>query len=1046
MRFTTPHVTLGRLYLSDDQSSSIVVGTPAWYDWLEQQTAFIFNDAEGTFTARKSMLSTGGSYWKAYSTHEGKFYRIHLGYAQALTLQKLQETARAFASEHVLEEQTDIHLEQAATSSFSMQISPRKALTVDSSMPLIHTKLYGPRKRSDLITRGRLLERLNAGLSGNVTLVSAAAGFGKTTLISQWVQSINHPTAWLSLDESDNELHVFVRSLAAALQSAFPDAFPGIGSLLEAPLFPSVDHIVVLIINDLADMPEDLILVLDDYHLIRNREIHALLDVLIEYQPPQLHLVLATRSDPPLPIHRWRAGGYLNDLRPDDLRFTLEETEAFLQHELGKAVARQIAVSLEERTGGWIAILRLAALSLFNTSDMQAFVEQLNRFTDYSIRSYLVEEVLAQVAPTAQNLLVKISMLEQFCAELCTAILGNDTSLEQVQATLDWLERSDVFILRLDDQQGWYRFHHMFGHLLKQRLQMLSSAEELALLHRRASAWYAGQGLIEQAINHALKAGDVSGATSLVEAQFLPALEQEQLVQMKYWLNLLPEEQIQGSPCLLVAKAWTLQAQGQFKEIPVLLTTAVQLLAASSSNISDQDDPQPRLLQALIAVMWSQLQFFSGQVQVSLESAHFALRLLTTNNEYMASLAEIFQAWSNQAVGQEDAALAALNDALKERSTQLNSTARLLFAQAGVYMMAGKWHQVEHIARHLLLVAQESNIALNQNFAHWYLGLAYYEWNNLDAAIYHFSAVIANQHHAHFWVVQDAMRGLALAYQAQGSSFQAQESARTLVEMVQEQHNMSELMAAYAFCGRIALLQDEEEQAEQWIEMAGNQEVQGPMMFLEDPPVTRAWLLLAKGDEINVARGQAFLAHLLQHVEAMHNTRKIIEVMALQAWAYDLQGCESEALEVLERALTLARPAGFIRTFADLQPLARVFHELRKRRKSRQEVDRKFDVYMQQILAAMNSSAGAPIPTDTLLQQEGLEHLTDSELRILRLLEKDLTNKEIARQLVVTTGTVKVHISNVYRKLSVNNRRAAVSLARALGLLPSGQTSMSQSL
>ena len=445
-------------------------------------------------------------------------------------------------------------------------------------------------------------------------------------------------------------------------------------------------------------------------------------------------------------------------------------------------------------------------------------------------------------------------------------------------------------------------------------------------------------------------------------------------------------------------------------------------------------------MQALITILWSQIQYFIGQALASLKSARAALELLQPGDGYVASFAVMFQAWSCQAIGQEDAALAALNNALRERSTHLNGAARLLFAQAWVYLAAGKLHQVEQTARHLLQVAQDAHIAFSQNFAHWFLGVVYYEWNNLDAAIYHFSAVIANQHQAHLWVVQDSMRGLALAYQAQGLDAKAQETARTLIELVQEQHNMDmdSLMSAYAFCGRLALLKDDEEQAEQWLEMASEQEVRGPMPFLEDPPVTTVWLLLAEGDEVSVARGQVLLTHLLQHVESIHNARKMIEVLALQAWTCDLQNRESEALVVLERALALARPAGFIRTFADLQPLAKVLHELRKHRKSRQEVDRKFDTYVQHILAAMNSAV-PPVSTEALLQQEGLEPLTDRELRILRLLDKDFTNKEIARQLVITTGTVKVHISNVYRKLSVNNRHAAVSLARALGFLPADQ-------
>ena len=1039
MQKTIPHVTGDRLDRAETKSDPIILGTPEWYDWLEQNAAFTFVDAEGTFTARKSMMRTGGSYWKAYCKFRGKIYRMHLGYSHALTQEKLQATARAFADSRVFEKRSHISSVQPSASGTATSMSPRKALDIDRSMTLIQTKLNGPRKRSDLITRDRLLKRLKEGSGGPITLVCAPAGFGKTTLIAQWIQSTNRPTVWLSLEEHDDELHIFVRLLASALQNAFPEAFYGIGSLLETTRFPSIEQVVSLFINDLADFPDDLILVLDDYHLIRNREIHTLLELLVEYLPPQLHIVLATRSDPPLPINRWRVNVRLNDLRPADLRFTPEEMEAFLRNELGKDVERETIASLEDRTGGWIAILRLVALSLRSISDIPAFMKQLDRHTDYSIQSYMLEEVLSQLAPAIQDILVKTSILEQFCAELCIAITDSSIPFEDIQAALDWLERSNVFIMRLVDRQGWYRFHHMFGQLLKQRLRSLSSREELATLHQRVSKWYVEQGLVEQAIDHALEAGDVSSATRLVEAQFLPSFEQEQSVQMEYWLGLLPEEQIQGSPCLLVARAWLLQAHGQLKDLPRLLTSARMLLEKSDSNVSDVANPQRRPLQALIAILWSQIQYFTGQVQASIESASAALELLQPGNEYIASFALMFQAWSHQSIGKEDTALAILNNALRERSTHPNVTARLLLAQGIVFLAAGKLHQVEHSARHLLQIAQGANVTLSQNFAHWFLGVVYYEWNNLDAAVYHFSAVIANQHHAHFWVVQDALRGLALTYQAQGLDSQAQQAARMLTELVQEQHNMEGLMAAYAFCGRLALAQDDEEQAEQWLDMAGEQEVRGPMPFLEDAPITRVWLLLAKGDEVSVARGQALLKHILQHVETIHNTRKMIEVLALQAWAYDLQDRENEALEILERALALARPSGFMRTFVDLQGLTKALHELRKSRKSRQEVDRKFDAYVQQILAAMNTGTVLPVSTEALLQQEGLEPLTDRELGILRLLEKDFTNKEIARQLVITTGTAKVHISNVYRKLSVNNRRAAVSLARALGFLPAEQ-------
>jgi ATP/maltotriose-dependent transcriptional regulator MalT len=1044
MRSTIPNVTGERLYQSESENDPIVLGTPEWYDWLDQHTAFTFIDAASTFTARKSMLHTGGSYWKAYHRRQGKLYRIHLGHSYALTLERLQAAARAFAGEQGSGESIGATSTETGASRLHMHTSPRMALTGDHPMALMQTKLYLPRKRSDLISRARLIERLQAGLSGNITLISGPAGFGKTTLIAQWIQSIERPTAWLSLDVHDNEPRAFVQSLTAALQSAFPDAFHGIASLFEAPRFPSVEYVVPLLINDLADLPDDLMLVLDDYHLIRTRDIHSLLDQLIEHLPPQLHLVLISRSDPPLPLARWRAQGYLNDLRPTDLCFTREETEAFLTQELGSVVARETAASLEEQTGGWIAVLRLAALSLRNTADPAAFMEQLPSYNDHSIQQYLVEEVLTYLVPAVQDVLVKASMLEQFCSELCVAILGNDSSLEHIQATLSWLERSNVFILPLDERQGWYRFHHMFQQLLQQRLQEKSSGEELALLHQRASRWYAEQGLIDEAIEHALEAGDASDATQLVEAHFVSAFAQQRLRALERWLGMLPEDQIQGSPGLLFARAWIEQIHGRLTEFPRLLTSAEQLLAASGSSARSSEDPYSRILHALVALGWSFLQYFTGQMQASLESARSALAWLPPDRVDVASLIMQYLAWSYQACGQEEVAHLHLQQAMKEQSAHPIFTARLLFSQELVYLAAGKLHQVEHTARHLLQVAQQADLGVSQQFAHWLLGLVYYEWNHLDAAIYHFSIVIANQHQAHFWTVQDALCGLALAYQAQGSDTQAQETSRVLLALVQEQHNIPQLMTAYAFCGRLALLQNNVEESAQWLELAGEQEIRGPMLFLEDPPVTRAWMFLAQGDEVSVTQGQALLDTLLQHVERMHSTRKTIQVLALQAWAYDLQGRENEALDVLEYALTLARPNGFIRTFANLPPLVNMLQGLRKSCKARKEFDRNFDTYLQDLLAAMSSRATLSISTEALLRQEGLESLTSRELQILHLLEKDLTNKEIARELVVTTGTVKVHTSNVYRKLSVNNRRAAVSLAKTLGFLASGQTARPQ--
>ncbi len=1041
MQRTMPTVKGGRLYQSETDGDPILVGTSAWYDWLEHYTAFTFVDSVGTFHARKQGDGVDDLKWKAYRTRSGKLYRVHLGQSDELLLERLLVAARMLAGEPSPVESVKVSPEETIV---SMHVMPETAANLGSPSSLMRTKLYQPRSRSDLISRARLLELLNEGLSGNVTLVCAPAGFGKTTLLTQWLQTIDRHTAWLSLDANDNELRTFVQSLTAALQTIFPGAFQAAASLLNAPRIPPPAQIATLLINDLADLPEDVVLVLDNYQHISASEVHTLLDQLIGYLPPQLHLVLTTRSDPPLPLTRWRARGFLNELRHIDLRFTLEEMEVFLKGILGNEVTHETALMLEELTEGWIAVLRLAALSLRNTIDRTAFIERLRHYPDHSISSYLVEEILSQQVPIVQNFLVQVSILEQVSVELCSAILGSDFSYDQIQAILNWLERSNVLIL-LDDRQVWYRFHHLFQQLLQQRLLQRMDYDEITKLHQRASAWYAEQRLIEEAIGHALAGRDESSAKQLVEAQLFWAFKQEQWVQLERWMDPLPEELIQSSPGLLVARAWILQAHGQLIDLPKLLTTAEQLLCTDGKRASNTDDRQCRILHAMIANTWSYVHYFTGKVQESLESAHSALEWIPPGEEYLASFALQYLAWSSQASGQEHVAIFELQKAMNEQSAYPNSIARLLLAQALIYLAAGKLSQLEHTARHLLQIAKEADLATSQIWAHWYLGVVHYERNNLDAAVFHFSVVIANQHHAHFWAMQDAMCGLALAYQAQGSGIKAQKIARALIELVQEEHNMRHLMTAYAFCGRLALLQNDVETAEQWLEMAGDQVLlMGPMASFEIPAITKARLLLAKGDDMSIEQGHTQLKDLLQHFQVTHNTRKTIKVLALQAWSYDLQGRATEALDVLERALVLARPGGFIRTFADFPPLAKVLHELRKRRKARHEVDGKLDIYLQDILAAMSPMSVPSMSKENLLRQEGIEPLTDRELQILALLDKNLTNKEIARELVVTPGTVKVHTNNVYRKLSVNNRRAAVTLAKALGFLAPDQAPMAQ--
>jgi LuxR family maltose regulon positive regulatory protein len=437
----------------------------------------------------------------------------------------------------------------------------------------------------------------------------------------------------------------------------------------------------------------------------------------------------------------------------------------------------------------------------------------------------------------------------------------------------------------------------------------------------------------------------------------------------------------------------------------------------------------------MIAALWCIFQFFTGPTQAGLESAQSALEWMRTGKGYLGHLALAYLALSDQGAGHEDIALVELNNTLRAQSANLSNCAHLLFAQALMYMSAGKLQHVEQTAQHFLRLSQEADLAMSQSWAHSLLGYAHYEWNNLDMAAYHFSAVVANLPHTHHWAAQEAMYGLALVYRAQGLHTQAKETTDALLEFVQRRNSISSLMPIYAFQGQLALLRDDVESAERWVEMAGEQWALSPLVSFAIPPITKAHLLLTRGDEPGVEQGQEILAMLLQPGSSMRSTRKMIQALALQAIAYDLQGRVTEALDTLERAIELARPGGFIRAFADLPPLVKLLQELRKRRKACQATDNRLDTYLQRLLVAMNPTALQAVSTQELMRQKGLEPLTNRELQILRLLSKDLTNKEIARELVVTSGTIKAHTNSIYRKLSVKNRRSAVTLCKSLDLL-----------
>jgi len=492
--------------------------------------------------------------------------------------------------------------------------------------PLLQTKLYIPQSRpgsANLILRPRLMERLDHGLSGKLTLISAPAGFGKTTLVSEWAGQSKTPVAWLSLEEADNDLTRFLGYVIAALQTCFPHLGETVPAMLQSPQPPPLESLLTILINDIAAVPEDLVLVLDDYHVITSPPLQQALTFLLDHLPPNLHLAITTRSDPPFPLARIRACGQMVEIREADLRFTQTETSDFLQQVMNIELSADDLTALHHRTEGWITGLHLAALSIRGSADAREFVQTFTGGHQY-ILDYLLEEVFQQQSESGQTFLLQTSILERLCGSLCDAVTGRDDG----QTTLEMLAQANLFILPLDDERRWYRYHHLFADLLRHRLQQTLPAQ-WPDLHCRAAAWYEQRGFTNEAIDHALQAEAYTEAARLVDANAFTTLKHGEVMTVLGWLDRLPQETVHAHPWLAVWRAWALLLTGQVAQIEPCL--------APLSTTAEQAPP-PQEMQGHLCTIRAYVAALGNEPARAMELAQQALSLLSEDSRDVRSI------------------------------------------------------------------------------------------------------------------------------------------------------------------------------------------------------------------------------------------------------------------------------------------------------------------------------------------------------------------------------------------------------------------------
>jgi LuxR family maltose regulon positive regulatory protein len=921
---------------------------------------------------------------------------------------------------------------------------------------LLASKFYYPPRRPDLVQRPHLLESLDQGLSGKLTLVSAPAGFGKTTLVSEWIRAGGHPTAWLSLDKNDNDPSRLLIYLISALQRIDPQIGVDVKAALEESLAPGFEILLTRLISELERLPEKSIIVLDDYHLIEAKPVHEVISFLIEYLPPAIHLVICGRTDPPLPISRLRVRGEVNEVRTSQLRFTNIDAAVFLNDRMGFDLSPDGIAALEARTEGWIASLKLAALSMQGRQDWPEFIAKFSGSNRYVI-DYLVDEVMARHPEEVQTFLRRTSILERFCAPLCEYVAGGSRDLD----IIDYLDRSNLFLIPLDDHRVWYRYHHLFADFLSQRLRV-SEPDKIPELHRRASQWFQHEGLVDEAIQHALAAGDLEGAARLVDGIAVELVVRREANKLLKIVEQLPSSLLQSFPMLCIWYAWALYFMGQLDRVEPVLS----LVEVNQKN--GPAAPNPGYVTTVRAYLANQ----QGDLLKSIDLAEQALEEMSNDAPDRTML--IFQGSAVIWLGVNHRELGHL-----EKARQLYVEAARLNQKAGNYYAAlasieqlaklaairGQLHQALDLYQGALKLAQDWMAAGDKPQGSLIaaagpelgLGTVLYQLNDLAGAAAHI------QHSADLLELGE-LRGRMYAYTMLAYLSQAGEEIE-ISEISISEISISEISISAELFKKACAIEDTSlvrrsstsdfpslvqlgillsrlgpglahllTEVCRRVEQLGvhaNDEVDfsSPAGYPREMMYSDLACLLIAMDR--AAEALPLLTRLLEAAIVMERFGDEIRYLVLIALAQHALGDTQTALDSLGRALALAEPQGYVRLFVDEgQPMAELLGLAISQHIS--------PAYASRLLAAFPKDVRSAVRIDrdrAVNKQILVEPLSEREIEVLRLMADGYKYQEIAERLVVSINTVRHHTRNVYAKLDANNRTQAIGRAKELNLL-----------
>ncbi len=889
---------------------------------------------------------------------------------------------------------------------------------------ILSTKLYFPSTQPLWVKRKRLIEKLNNCFNAKLTIVSAPAGFGKTTLLSEWIEQSKYPVGWVSLDQGDNDPKRFHAYIIAALQQIQPDFGKNTELIIKSPQQVPAENIVTSLINEINESLEKSVFILDDYHLIESPVIHQLFSFFIEHMPANLHLIISGRHDPPIPLSKLRTRKQLYEIREADLRFTTDETINFFKETMGLDLTRSEVETLEEKTEGWIASLQLAGIAMQGRKNVHEFIKNFEGSHSYIV-DYLTEEVINHLDPNLQEFLLYTSILTRFNSSLCDAVTAGLGS----QDIIDYLNKAKLFIVPLDENRKWFRYHHLFSDLLKYRLEELFP-DVIPTLHKRASRWYKENNFTEEAINHSLAAGDIEGTADLIEDASVSTLVNAELTTLRNWAQKIPQEILNNRAYILICLAWIHNIYGEFEKIEPLLTKAEFILNGKQNRY---DETSRQNLYAHIALLrsYSYSPFYTNNPSDVVKQRELILeakKFLKPDNVIILSTLELLLGWTYAITGSWKEAKDAFMNAFVFGEMSNNHIVALngVFNYVDILLLEGKFQQAFNLIKDAM---EKYETRYGRNFlslGYVYLAMSrmLYELNDLNASDYYAGECLRLSKLMGNWTMFfHAITMLQYIKQTKGDITSVKQLIKEDEEAttIQNLSHFRELVIETQRV-KVLLMQKNYKAVAKWRDKFNND----PM---KDIPYHTSGKLLEV--RFLIATGSYNKAiDLLNEIEksVLNSGARgfLLEVLILKAVAFQKEKDTFKALELLKEAIVIAEPEGYLRIFINegdtIAELLNIFL-------SAYSQEKEFPMaYVTKLLEEINKQLAKP-------DQPVEEPLSEREIEVLRFLSAGYSNKEIADKLFLAVGTVKKHTHQIYQKLNVDSRVRAIQTARELNLI-----------